>query len=65
MQVNKTDLMGVLKIKTGTLEEFYRIEIPLENKTTPPLIAMSLLTGIIFAFLGGIILNAMPCEFPI
>ena len=30
LQVNKTDLMGVLKIKTGSLEEFYRIEIPLE-----------------------------------
>ncbi len=65
LQVNETDLKGVLKVNNGTLEEFYRIEIPLDSKATQPLITMTLFTGIIFAFLGGIILNAMPCVFPI
>ena len=41
------------------------MDLPLEGDSGSPILAMSLLTGIVFAFLGGIILNAMPCVFPI
>ncbi len=59
------NLKGVLKLKIDETEEFYKLDLPLEGVSSSPILAMSLLTGIFFAFLGGIILNAMPCVFPI
>ncbi len=65
VQLKTNTLKGVLKLKVDGIKEFYTLDLPLEKNTNNPLIAMSLLTAIIFAFLGGIILNAMPCVFPI
>ena len=65
VQLKTNTLKGVLKLKVDGIKEFYTLDLPLEKNTNNPLISISLLTGIIFAFLGGIILNAMPCVFPI
>jgi len=65
VRVETDKLSGVLKLKIDGTEEFYELDLPLERTSNSPLLAMSLLTGIVFAFLGGIILNAMPCVFPI
>ena len=65
VQLKTNTLKGVLKLKVDGIKEFYALDLPLEKNTNNPLISISLLTGIIFAFLGGIILNAMPCVFPI
>ena len=65
VRVETNKLEGVLKLKTDETEEFYKLDLPLEGASGSPILAMSLLTGIVFAFLGGIILNAMPCVFPI
>tara|TARA_Y100000590_G_scaffold83858_2_gene93520 strand:- start:3194 stop:5251 length:2058 start_codon:yes stop_codon:yes gene_type:complete len=65
IQIETNKLRGVLKIKTPTKEEFYEVDLPLGNGAKSSELSMSLLTGIFFAFLGGIILNAMPCVFPI
>ena len=65
VRVETNKLEGVLKLKTDETEEFYKLDLPLEGTSGSPILAMSLLTGIVFAFLGGIILNAMPCVFPI
>ncbi len=65
VRVETNKLEGVLKLKVDETEEFYKLDLPLEGASGSPILAMSLLTGIVFAFLGGIILNAMPCVFPI
>ena len=65
VRVETNKLEGVLKLKIDETEEFYKLDLPLEGASGSPILAMSLLTGIVFAFLGGIILNAMPCVFPI
>ena len=65
VRVETNKLEGVLKLKVDEKEEFYKLDLPLEGASGSPILAMSLLTGIVFAFLGGIILNAMPCVFPI
>ena len=65
VRVETNKLQGVLKLKVDETEEFYKLDLPLEGASDSPILAMSLLTGIVFAFLGGIILNAMPCVFPI
>ena len=65
VQLKTNTLKGVLKLKVDGIKEFYTLDLPLEKNTNSPLVTISLLTAIIFAFLGGIILNAMPCVFPI
>ncbi|MDP6917328.1 MAG: protein-disulfide reductase DsbD family protein [SAR86 cluster bacterium] len=65
VRVETNGFKGVLKLKTDETEEFYNLDLPLERSSNSPILAMSLLTSILFAFLGGIILNAMPCVFPI
>ena len=65
VQLKTNTLKGVLKLKVDGIQEFYTLDLPLEKNTNNPLVTISLLTAIIFAFLGGIILNAMPCVFPI
>jgi thiol:disulfide interchange protein DsbD len=65
VQLKTNTLKGVLKLKVDGIKEFYTLDLPLEKNTNKPLVTISLLTAIIFAFLGGIILNAMPCVFPI
>ena len=65
IQLKTNTLKGVLKLKVDGIKEFYTLDLPLEKNTNNPLVTISLLTAIIFAFLGGIILNAMPCVFPI
>jgi len=65
VQLKTNTLKGVLKLKVDGIKEFYTLDLPLEKNTNNPLVTISLLTAIIFAFLGGIILNAMPCVFPI
>ena len=65
VQLKTNTLKGVLKLNVDGIKEFYTLDLPLEKNTNNPLVTISLLTAIIFAFLGGIILNAMPCVFPI
>ena len=65
VQLETNTLKGVLNLKVDGIKEFYTLDLPLEKNTNNPLVTISLLTAIIFAFLGGIILNAMPCVFPI
>ena len=65
VQLKTNTLKGVLKLKVDGIKKFYTLDLPLEKNTNNPLVTISLLTAIIFAFLGGIILNAMPCVFPI
>ena len=65
VRVEANNLKGVLKLKIDETEEFYSLDLPMQGSPSSPILAMSLLTAIFFAFLGGIILNAMPCVFPI
>ncbi|MCC7326631.1 MAG: thioredoxin family protein [Burkholderiales bacterium] len=40
-------------------------QAPTLNVTTPPAAGLSLAVALVFAFLGGIVLNLMPCVFPV
>ena len=54
---------GVLETYDGQRERFYEISYPLETSASDQ--NQSIILLIIFAFLGGLILNIMPCVFPI
>ncbi len=54
---------GVLETYDGQKERFYEISYPLETSASDQ--NQSIILLIIFAFLGGLILNIMPCVFPI
>tara|TARA_Y100001936_G_scaffold121293_1_gene118618 strand:+ start:255 stop:2264 length:2010 start_codon:yes stop_codon:yes gene_type:complete len=56
---------GVIEIIKNQSIEYYEIDLPIENKDQIDSPSMSILTALLFAFLGGIILNIMPCVFPI
>ena len=54
---------GVLETYDGQKESYYEISFPLQ--TTNPDKDQGIILLIVFAFLGGLILNIMPCVFPI
>ena len=53
-----------MQITEDSKKSFYSIDYPLENSTAN-IETLSLGTALLFAFLGGLILNIMPCVFPI
>ncbi len=55
-------LHGVLLLKTSDGDQYIDIKVNKESVVAP---ADSIWQAILFALLGGIILNAMPCVFPI
>ena len=64
------DLSGVLVLKEesgGTLTSAFEITLEEAAPTTAGTAGagLSLLTAVVFAFLGGLILNLMPCVFPV
>lgn len=65
VQVKTMNLKGVLKLNLDGATEYYNLDLPLHDKadTSPP--SLNLITALFFAFIGGLILNAMPCVFPI
>ena len=64
VQVKTSNLKGVLKLNLDGASEYYNLNLPLLDKATSPL-SLNLITALFFAFIGGLILNAMPCVFPI
>ncbi|MBA3581902.1 MAG: thioredoxin family protein [Gammaproteobacteria bacterium] len=70
-QRDARDLAGVVVIETGTGRAAWAIN-PTLNTALPPLVAitttansLSLFEALLFAFLGGLILNLMPCVLPV
>ncbi len=57
---NQSSINGVLSIND---DEIFLINAEVNNKDVPS--SISFLQAIIFAFIGGLILNLMPCVFPI
>ena len=57
---NLSSINGVLSIND---DEIFLINAEVNNKDVPS--SISFLQAIIFAFIGGLILNLMPCVFPI
>jgi thiol:disulfide interchange protein len=62
-------LRGVLVLNSGAEQQAYAVEAPLAGTLTAPstyaMPEIGLGTALIFALLGGIILNLMPCVFPV
>ena len=56
---------GVLEVIKKESIDYYEIDLPLNNEDQINQASISILTALLFAFLGGIILNIMPCVFPI
>ena len=54
---------GVIEVKNNEKVTFFSIDYPLEPESISQ--EFSIFTLILFAFLGGLILNVMPCVFPI
>lgn len=50
---------------TASLDESPSAQVLGSPTTSPVALQMNVLTALLFAFLGGIILNTMPCVFPI
>ena len=65
VQVKTLNLKGVLKLNLEGASEYYNLDLPLDDKTDNYLFNITLITALFFAFIGGLILNAMPCVFPI
>ena len=66
VQSDHKRLKGVLYIEEGDNVNYYEINTPLTNEPQKELNqSIGILTAIIFAFIGGLILNVMPCVFPI
>ena len=65
VQVKTMNLKGVLKLNLDGATEYYNLDLPLHDNAdiSPP--SLNLITALFFAFIGGLILNAMPCVFPI
>ena len=59
------NLKGVLKLNSDGDSEYYNLDLPLGDKADQSPLGLNLITALLFAFLGGLILNAMPCVFPI
>ena len=65
VQVKTSNLKGVLKLNLDGASEYYNLDLPLLYKADTSLLSLNLITALFFAFIGGLILNAMPCVFPI
>ena len=61
--IEKKSFEGVVAVSKNEEITFIEINYPLETKDTSQ--EFNILTLIAFAFLGGLILNVMPCVFPI
>jgi len=65
-QSKQESLKGTLYIEEGVNKNYYEIDAPLIDASKSYLnTSLGIFTAIIFAFLGGLILNVMPCVFPI
>ena len=65
VQVKTSNLKGVLKLNLDGASEYYNLDLPLPDKADTSPLTLNLITALFFAFIGGLILNAMPCVFPI
>ena len=63
IEIKNKSFEGVVALYKNEEVTFIKIDYPLVTKNTSQ--EFSILTLIIFAFLGGLILNVMPCVFPI
>ena len=61
--IEKTSFKGVIAVNKNEEVTFVEIDYPLAKKDASQ--EFNILTLIVFAFLGGLILNVMPCVFPI
>jgi len=63
IEIKNKSFEGVIAVNKNEEVTFIEIDYPLLTKNISQ--EFSILTLIIFAFLGGLILNVMPCAFPI
>jgi len=63
VEIEKESFKGVIAVKKNEEVTFIEIDYPLASKNISQ--EFNILTLIVFAFLGGLILNIMPCVFPI
>ena len=63
IEIENKSFEGVIAVNKNEEITFIEINYPLETKDTSQ--EFNILTLIVFAFLGGLILNVMPCVFPI
>jgi len=63
IEIENKSFEGVVAVSKNEEITFIEINYPLETKDTSQ--EFNILTLIAFAFLGGLILNVMPCVFPI
>ena len=61
--IEKESFKGVIAVNKNKEVNFIEIDYPLATKEASQ--EFNILTLIVFAFLGGLILNVMPCVFPI
>jgi thiol:disulfide interchange protein DsbD len=61
-----TQISGVLILQTGNFYDSFQTQIPVSNQPLPPTLpAPSLWQMLLYAFIGGLILNVMPCVLPV
>jgi|TARA_B110000438_G_scaffold303752_1_gene367004 thiol:disulfide interchange protein DsbD len=66
VEIKRNNFKGVLRIDREQQTEYFVINERLRNLPALGSVgSVSILTAIFFAFLGGLILNIMPCVFPI
>lgn len=63
-------LIGVLAISDNSSAEYFDVNVPISPEAKPPITASSqadigLWLALLFAFVGGLILNLMPCVLPV
>lgn len=58
-------LHGLLEVKTDLYTDYYRVKVDMTGNGGSDPVDDGLLAILLMAFLGGIILNAMPCVFPV
>ena len=63
IEIENKSFEGVVAVSKNEEITFIEIDYPLATKDTSQ--EFNILTLIVFAFLGGLILNVMPCVFPI
>ena len=63
IEIENKSFEGVVAVNKNEEVTFIEIDYPLVTKDTSQ--EFNILTLIVFAFLGGLILNVMPCVFPI
>jgi DsbC/DsbD-like thiol-disulfide interchange protein/cytochrome c biogenesis protein CcdA len=64
------ELAGILVVGSGPSRRVYELQVPFESATAAAISTASpdapgLLLAALFAFLGGLLLNLMPCVFPV